>query len=141
MLYINQEFLTDIPNRVYGDCQRACIAALLHLPRREVPHFLENCKDKQNVQEFNKQINQFLNKRNLYHIEVNCDWYIQQLQDLDLLNNSNYHLLYGPSPYNEVFQHAVVGINGKIHHDPHPDRKGLIGNSEKWTVGLLIPKW
>jgi hypothetical protein len=34
-----------------------------------------------------------------------------------------YHVISGPGP--RGCHHSVVGLNGKMVHDPHPDRTGL----------------
>jgi hypothetical protein len=47
-----------------------------------------------------------------------------------------YHIACGKSPRLK-HQHAVVALDGKIVHDPHPTRAGLDGEIASWI--LLIP--
>lgn len=55
--------------------------------------------------------------------------------DYAYLNISTYHVVVGPSPRG-AYNHAVVGLNGKIVHDPHPDGGGLLDGA--WVHGLFL---
>lgn len=45
----------------------------------------------------------------------------------------------GPSPRGNNRGHAVMMIDGEVHHDPHPSRDGLAGDVEEWW--WLEPFW
>lgn len=126
-----QEYLHDPSQGQTGDCVRACLATLLDLPLGEVPHFAQLHPD---TRKFDRAINAWLGHRGLAHLEANpfdFDWTMRDGTDV-------YHLIYGPSPRGQGVLHAVVGRNGRIEFDPHPDRSGLAGEPSEWTWGFLI---
>jgi hypothetical protein len=49
-----------------------------------------------------------------------------------------FHMIAGPSPNFIGGQHAVVGRNGIIVHDPAPSKKGLGGTITEWQYGFLV---
>lgn len=49
-----------------------------------------------------------------------------------------YHIISGPSPRGNGVYHAVIGLNGQVHFDPHPSRAGLAGDPSEWTFDLLV---
>jgi hypothetical protein len=117
MKKVDQSVLHDPENGKYGDCQRACIASLLELDIEEVPHFAEVwCP-----LTYYKTMNQFLAERGLVHIEVDpINFGEGQFTD----KADCYHMIYGLTERGT--NHATVGLNGKMIHDPHPSRAGLI---------------
>ena len=130
MTPVDQEFLycPDIGQR--GDCARAVIASLLDIPISEVPHFAQIAHD--TGIPFYGQINDFLEACGLEMM-----WHtnpIYHLKDgIDI-----YHEIAGPSPRGNGIWHAVVGCNGKIVHDPHPDKTGLLGDPSEWRHSFLV---
>lgn len=129
---VDQEFLHDPDNGVRGDCQRAVIASLLELPIAEVPHFLEIAKDDSVL--YYTLMQEFLAKRGLAYLTVparsgaafyGCDYDV-------------YYEISGPSPRGNGVYHAVIGLNGKIVHDPHPSRSGLAGEYKDWSYSYLV---
>lgn len=46
---------------------------------------------------------------------------------------SGYHVACGKSPRSDQ-EHAVVALDGKIVHDPHPTRAGLDGGITWWIL-------
>jgi hypothetical protein len=38
------------------------------------------------------------------------------------------------------FRHATVGYQGKMVHDPHPDRSGVTPEDGKYLIGLLVKR-
>lgn len=48
------------------------------------------------------------------------------------------HEICGPSPRFPGSLHCVVGLDGEVIHDPHPDKLGILGPEKDWTYGLII---
>lgn len=99
-----------------GNCQQAATASLLGLELHEVPNFIEQSS-------FWGSFFEFLKSRNLVQIELDGDHHLDC-----------YHLAYGPSA--RGVSHAVVYRFGKLAHDPHPSRAGLI---KVEMVALIVP--
>lgn len=131
MTPVDQEFLHDPANGSYGDCQRAAIASILNLPLSAVPHFNADNTD---VLTFHTRLKDFLATKNLGHYEFTAF-------DFTMFGYPEptpvYHLIYGMTE--RGFQHAVVGYNGEVVHDPHPSKAGLLPDKGQWSYGLLLP--
>jgi len=126
----DQEFLLKSEIGQRGDCARAVIASPLDLPISDVPHFAQIAND--TGQPFYGQIGDFLEARGLEMLwHVNPIYHTKDGVDV-------YHEIAGPSPRGNGVWHAVVGCNGKIVHDPHPDRTGLAGNPREWRYSFLV---
>lgn len=117
----NQLYLKGNPEGILGDCWRTCIASILDLPILDVPHFVEDADD---------------------YICATEDWLkergIHMLRLRGHFDAGSYVMYTGLSPRSEHGRHAVVGYQGEIHHDPHPDRTGLRGLAD--TTYVFIPK-
>lgn len=97
---------------VPGDCWRACIASLLELPTKVVPHFLLYGEEL-----WWHETLEFVRGRTgltLYYHE-----------DPVFPFDTEYLIGSGPSPRGD-FHHAVIlRADGTMAHDPHPLRSGL----------------
>jgi len=127
---VDQTILNDPDNGVYGDCQRACIASLLEMDPYDIPHFNEKNDDIH----FNETLNGFLGSLGYFHLISNTfSFYThQKFGAVDC-----YHLIYGKTERGT--QHAVVGLNGKMVHDPHPSRAGLLdSDKDNWAYAFLV---
>lgn len=114
MTPVDQQFIHDPANGVYGDCQRACFASLLDLPIDAVPHFVEDgCSD----DIFFGRIDQFLGQLGLTEIIFNAT-------DVPVVVKACYHLMYGNTVRGTY--HVVVALDREVVHDPHPSRAGII---------------
>ena len=102
-----------------GTCFRASLASVLNLREQQVPDFPEaNC---------DAGVDEFLKPRGLKYEEY----------PITDPAPSGYHFILGTSPRGG--QHCVVGLNGKLAHDPHPQdgtRRGLV---EPKSWGVLEP--
>lgn len=107
MIPVDQDRFHDKEKGTRGNCQQAATASLLGLPLSEVPNFIEQPEG------FWTAFFAFLKSRGLVQIELDGDHHLDC-----------YHLAYGPSP--RGVSHAVVYRYGKLAHDPHPSRAGLI---------------
>lgn len=100
-----------------GNCQQAATASLLGLDLCDVPNFMEHPHG------FWQSFWEFIASRGLIAIELSGE----RVFDC-------YHLAYGPSP--RGVSHAVVYRDGKLAHDPHPSRAGLLSVD---TTVLVMP--
>lgn len=94
-----------------GDCFAACVASILELPLSEVPNYSQTGV-------WWIQWSEWLLSRNLYLLEV------RRGDDSEEEFVKGYHIITGPS-YSGDWNHSVVGLNGKMVHDPNPKRKGI----------------
>jgi hypothetical protein len=84
-----------------GRCFSACLASILELPEQDVPSFLEGNQT--------AAADKWLAKRGMaYH----------QYDSKGAPAPIGWHIITGTSPRGG--QHAVVGRDGRIVHDPHP---------------------
>ncbi|WP_396912478.1 hypothetical protein [Mycolicibacterium sp.] len=112
--YADQEH-TDPEGSVYGDCWRVCVANLLQLPTRKVPHFVHN------------------HGEHWYH--ATKEWLLAEHQ-VHLLHRpprfpitptgrSERIILCGKSPRGDWGHAVLADHHGHVIHDPHPSRAGL----------------
>lgn len=127
----DQEFIHQPEKGIYGDCQRAVLASLLEMDMCQVPHFCAIAEDNSDV--FWEEVQKFLNPLGYAYLTVPATQ-----AHLWGLNTDLYHDISGPSPRDPTILHAVVGLGGKIVHDPHPTRAGLSGDPREWTYGFLV---
>ncbi len=115
MIPITQTILHDPETNAIGDCFRCCIASLLELNAEKVPHFVELFPESWWI-ETNKWLwmkGFFLQNYPIVAIDEDYPFLI-----------SDFHLISGKSP--RGLGHTCVGKEGKIVHDPHPSRDGLV---------------
>ena len=104
-----------------GNCLQACIASLFELDLEEVPHFVLES-------DWVGALDSWLKQYDLQTIDVDLEYMKQQ--GGDTWKALGYHLICGKSSRAD---HAVVGYNGKMVHDPHPDGGGL-ETEDVWTL-------
>lgn len=130
----------DPENGTIGDCFRCCIASILDMPAIEVPHFCDYAWEIKDAR-WLVAVNAWLAKRDLAYLEFQADpatpWDWGAFKGLGF---SVYHTLNGKSP--RGFDHATVGLNGSMVHDPHPSRGGLVGPSDDgvYTYGFIFKR-
>ena len=107
-----------------GNCLQACIASIFELPLSEVPNFIEyergNSENLQAMIEWLKPMG--FKPLTLWF----ADW-----NDLNNWKPPGYHMIYGYSE--RGIKHAVVGYQGEMVFDPHPDNTGL-STVDSYTV-------
>lgn len=101
-----------------GRCFPACIASILELPESAVPD-LDNTNE--------KQVDRFLEPFNLVY---------RQFPAKGVVTPMGYYIVQGLSPRGGL--HAVVGRNGRIVHDPHPQDGTGRGLVRVDSYGLLL---
>lgn len=131
---VDQTILADDPKRK-GNCVAACVATILGLSLSEVPHFIEfgiAYGDSENVKEVSHGNNWwammlgFLAGRGLWVVELD------KVTDAD---THEFVLVAGMSPRGVV--HQVVYREGRLWHDPHPSRAGVLDVREVLAVRPL----
>lgn len=97
-----------------GDCLRACVATVLGLPPREVPHFVQYVDHPAGTDPM------------LWWWAVVgfCHHHGWEITYDDLSGRDGWSLANGPSPRGH--QHVVVAYDGEVVFDPHPSRHGLV---------------
>lgn len=108
-----------VPDVSRGNCQQAAVASILGLSLAEVPNFMDAPEEVG----FWGAYNAFLKSKGFLDIELP----INRAPDC-------YYLVYGKSL--RGVSHATIYRAGKLVHDPHPSRDGLVAISE---IHLIVP--
>lgn len=98
-----------------GNCHAACVASILEIELDRVPNFYADTPARWD--------------------EVFSQWLVENFDlqtidlDVDAMNRrgwkpNGYHFINGPSRRGD-FWHTVIGLDGVMVHDPHPDSNGL----------------
>jgi hypothetical protein len=125
--------MKPVPQTVFGwpggNCFSACVASVLELPIDDVPNFMLS-RDS-----WFEAACQWLNARGftalyVHHDAVKCGY----VDPRPLIKAGHYFIVGGLSPRGNHL-HCVVEHRGKVVHDPHPSRDGLIG---AWTDFIVI---
>ena len=95
-----------------GNCFAACVASILELD------YIPDINGNDDRWWF--AVNEFLQPFGLFYLEFKVNHPDGELT-LDMI--PGFVILVGPGP--RGINHAVVGLNGKIIHDPHPDGGGI----------------
>ncbi|GEP38868.1 hypothetical protein NPS01_25310 [Nocardioides psychrotolerans] len=130
----DQTILASDPNRK-GNCVAACIATICGVPLAEVPHFIEfgiAYGDSDDVAEVSHGNNWwamvlgFLAGHGLWVVEH------EHVTDVDRFD---FALVAGMSPRGVM--HQVIYREGRLWHDPHPSRDGVLEIREVLAVQAL----
>ena len=124
MTPIKQTIFSDKKNGIVGNCWQACVASLLDLRLEDVPHFC-------NSNSWPENYHKWLYDKNLVSIDftINNDYQLCYL---------GYHIIVGHSPRHAGILHGVIGLNGEICFDVHPDNTGLL-ESGRYTYTIIFP--
>ena len=128
-----QKFLVE--DGVAGDCWSCCVAAILNIPREEVPHFLQEERDSGKTMDPNTQT--FLNKRGWVMIWVKGHIEFPRWggdKGVDFIPQPIIEC--GPTIRSKKKgdHHAVVAINGELVYDPHPSEAGILVVSDRYIL-------
>ena len=107
----------------HGNCFAACIASILEVPLSTVPNFCER-------KNWREATNDWLTKFGLFYIDVTLP---DDARD-EMIRYCGHHVISGDGP--RGLRHAVVGWQGRMVFDPHPEGGGVSGDLE---YGLLVP--
>jgi hypothetical protein len=124
-----QLYTHDPDNGVFGDCYRTCIACILDCDPLFVPHVGKDGAGK--WAENHKALDAWLARKNLY-----VAFFTVPAGMIHLYADFGYHLLGGRSPRG---LHYVVGMGGKMVHNPAKEDDGLEPDEDgSYTIGLLV---
>lgn len=130
MIPIDMTILHNPEKNIYGDCFRCCVASILDLYAKDVPHFMELGEASGEI--WYPNLLKFLKPMRLSYLEIQSEtrnWL--NWEEFSKVGFTPYYILSGRSPRAD---HSVVAQCDKIIHDPHPSRLGLIGPLEKDKV-------
>lgn len=116
-----------------GNCFAACLASILEMNLEDLPDLMPH--DKITNVEQEKILNKWLEPFGLFYKEIRCHESM-----LSEYFPGIYHTIIGSSPrldHNKDLSHVVVGLEGKMVHDPHPDNKAPLG---LLSYGIFIAK-
>lgn len=115
MTPIEQTILSN--GDTHGDCVRACTASMLNMSIENVPNFII----------FDKWYKKWINF--LYKHDI-------KLKKIPFKNNiptfKNYYFVSGNTC--RKTHHMVIMKDGKIVHDPHPSKNGIIDICHIWEI-------
>jgi hypothetical protein len=120
MIPVDQEFFYDKGET--GDCVRAVTASILELDRSEVPHFV---KEKPGS-DWYPDWEAFMIKHGVKPIMIPGPWKSVPPK------LTGYYLASGPA--DRGCKHIVIMWDGKVAHDPHPSRSGLMNIEAVWML-------
>lgn len=107
-----------------GDCFRACLCSLLELPIEAIPNFQENEGEK-----FEELYRKFNDDSKYRMVSITCE-------NPEITLKGCMVIAHGKSPGKD-YNHSVIWQDGRIIHDPHESKKGIV-KPELFTV--LIKK-
>ena len=113
-----------------GNCFPACIASLLEIRIDEIPSLGDLT--------WVSELNEWLRPRGLVHLDIRIakDEIEEFFSDKDF-----HHVLTGPSPRLDGYDHSVIGRRGVMVHDPYIDGMGLDDEDNGYiTVGILVSR-
>jgi hypothetical protein len=104
----------------YGRCFNACIASILEIPEKSVPDFPDE------DEAFGPAVQKYLAERGIRYSQV----------PVGEVAPVGWHTIEGVSPRGGM--HAVVGYNGSMVHDPHPQDGTGRGIEKPMYYGLFL---
>lgn len=131
---IDQTIFADDPKRK-GNCVAACVATVLGVPLDRVPHFIEfgiAYGDSDDVAEVSHGNNWWAMM--LGFLAGHGLWVVE-LDEVTDAEGGEFVLVAGMSPRGVV--HQVVYRAGRLWHDPHPSRAGVLDVREVLAIRPL----
>jgi hypothetical protein len=107
-----------------GNCFATCIASILELPVDSLPNFCE-------TDDWRERANEWLAELGYFYLDVIIP---EDMRAELIFQFAGYHVISGVGP--RGCRHSVVGLSGKMVHDPHPSGDGLTSEDQ---YGFLIP--
>jgi hypothetical protein len=126
LIPVAQTIFKDVVTGARGNCLQACIASLLELPIREVPHFVQQ-------ENYPQDYYDWLRDRGLF-------WLKARIEVDGIAEYWGHHLILGDSPRGNCL-HSVIGFNGEPVFDPHPSGAMLAGTRDQWEYGFLVRRF
>lgn len=113
----DQIIIHDPDNGKPGDCFRACLASILDMNIRAVPHFAAYPSGIW-IEELIRWL-----KAHYYELNGTSDYTDERAEAEQGIDG--YLIVAGKSPRGKDVRHAVVYYGKKMVHDPHPDKTGI----------------
>lgn len=136
MIFHKQLFRHDPESGVYGDCARTVIACILRMDIEDVPHVHGDITG----EDQSAMHDEFLAKHGINRIWIafRAETPDQAVDWASQWSNGMPFILSGESPRGT--NHVVIGHEGKIIHDPHPDGGDLVGptDNDHYYVEWLV---
>lgn len=105
-----------------GNCLRASVASLLELKLEDVPEWGDYVG-------WYADFCAFFRQHGLQPFRLKAS---------EIVPHDTYYLIWGISP--RGIDHSVIGLNGTMVHDPHPDQSGIETIEEKIVfLGVIKP--
>lgn len=120
---VDQDRFYDKDKGTRGNCLQATVASILDLNLDDVPNFMDAPEEIG----FWGLFHQYLRSRGFLALEI-------QRATL-ILEPDCYYLAHGDSP--RGVKHSVIYRKGRLVHDPHPSREGLVRDPD--YICLLVP--
>lgn len=98
---------------IAGNCFAAAVASVLEIKLSDVPDLMPH--ELTEGEEQDRILNDWLANYNLKYIEMRVS-----KECVEKFLDKVYHLIIGSSPRNRNFDHVLVGLGGKVIHDPYP---------------------
>jgi len=117
--------MTPIYQHTDDDCLRACVASILEVSYKTVPHFI---RESENL--WLDKLNKWISTYNIVCINISY-W-----SDYKSIFKDIYMIAAGQSKRFPDLDHAVVYYNGKEVHDPGKNT-GIVGNPEYFIIFAL----
>lgn len=120
-----------------GNCWAACIASILEVPLDALPDEADfwspGLHPRHTWPPYYAAMLSWLALRNLTLVEVTT-------HNIEVDWGDSFEILSGTSPRDSSILHSVVGFAGKIVHDPHPSRAGLLTGegARPWTRTYFV---
>lgn len=137
MIPVDMTTVHSPPDSV-GDCFRCCIASILELPAVDVPHFYDGEGFADDTGRIGRdRLRAWLKPMGYFFLEVEfeVDW-LDAWQDAGALDC--HYVFSGISSRGQ--RHATVGYKGRLAHDPHPDRSGVLPDKGKYCLGFVVKR-
>ncbi|MFJ4787579.1 hypothetical protein [Streptomyces sp. NPDC088794] len=116
---VTQSILHDDPRGRPGNCLQATVASLLELPLLSVPHFIAEGAGWFEL------------------MDAFCRVQGHSLDVLPVDAYCAYGMAWGVSP--RGVRHSVCWADGRMSHDPHPSRAGLLNVTDLIAVHPIRP--
>jgi hypothetical protein len=126
-----QSRLHDLENGVAGNCHITCIACLTGIDPELFP---QPPLDPYGWEEYLKEIDYFLEKREISVLRIYPTDEI--LKDLGAHYPNIPMIVGGLSPRGKG-RHAVIYLDGKMIHDPHPSGDGIVGDPD-YSISIIL---
>lgn len=135
MVPFDMTIMHDPPNAI-GDCFRCCIASIMEVPPRLVPHFYEGEAFTDETGRIGRQrLYAWLKPFGYFYFEVE----FEEPMVKNWIDYLDCHYVFSGAT-DRGTRHATVGYRGEMIHDPHPSRSGVMPDDGKYLFGFIVKR-